>query len=98
MPMTLKTFIDVFLRQSEESIALLTRSCVDGTNQNWVEASHKLKGGAGMVGAKRLRAFCERAQNMQSATSRERKLLLNDIVEEYGEVRKLLMQYKSNKS
>ncbi|MBL4803607.1 MAG: response regulator [Alphaproteobacteria bacterium] len=39
-PEEIKDFVDVFLRQSQESLNILKDNCVDGESQEWVQAAH----------------------------------------------------------
>ena len=89
-PEDVKNFAEVFLKQSVESIKTLKKNCVDGENKDWVDAAHKLKGGAGMVGARDLYALCEQTQSMNPATAKEREDIAAKICAEYEIVKKYL--------
>ncbi len=88
----IKLFVDTFIQQSEESTKILCDHCVDGANDNWVGAAHKLKGGAGMLGAKTLHRLCAEAQKISSGTADERKVVLDSIMKEYESVKKYLSE------
>ena len=48
----LNKFVDMFFIQSEEILKILQDNCANGENEEWTEAAHKLRGGAGMLKAK----------------------------------------------
>ena len=81
-----KEFISVFLMTSQESLQQLSNSCIDGENHEWIEAAHKLKGGAGNVGANKLRELCAVAQDMTSSSREERLAIYSKIENEYQQV------------
>ena len=89
-PEEIKNFIDVFVVQSHESLEILKENCIEGPCQEWVEAAHKLKGGAGMVGAQALHKVCEDAQNMNEASAEEREAVLQELLGSYANVEKFL--------
>ncbi len=89
-PEDIENFVAVFLRQSEESLKIMAEHCVDGDSKDWMEAAHKCKGGAGMVGAKALHKLCAQAQEMQDATAKEREDILKEIWEKYEVVKNYL--------
>lgn len=82
-----KEFIAIFLQQSDKQIAALDTLCVDGHCQEWSEYAHALKGGAGGVGAIRLKELSAQAQSMVNAKASDRTALLNAIRTEYTEVK-----------
>lgn len=86
----LENFIDVFLKESTGSIYILSKNCVDGECLAWVEAAHKCKGGAGMMGAKKLQNLCAEAQDMAEASSAERAVAFKEIQCEYDHVQEFL--------
>ena len=83
-PEEIKSFIEIFIRQSKNSIEILQDNCIDGACTAWVESAHKLKGGCGMVGAQKLMELCAEAQKMSEANGQARESKLKEIVEEYG--------------
>jgi len=87
----LRHLVDLFIRQSEDSLDILRQNCLDGRSVPWIEAAHKLKGGAAVVTAKRLAHLCEKAQKMETSTARERKAVLNEISAEYNKVKEALL-------
>ncbi len=89
-PEELKKFTDLFLKQSEESLSVLASCCLDGENEEWTEAAHKLKGGAGIIGAVRLHKLCNLAQDMKNVPAAEREESLKEIREEFEKVRNCL--------
>lgn len=89
-PEGVANIVQVFFGQSEECIEILKDQCVDGENKEWMEASHKLKGGAGMIGALRLHKLSEASQEMLEADVSEREHMFNDICAEYQKVKSFL--------
>lgn len=86
-PEDIQNFVELFINQSDESVEEMSNYCVDGESNEWVGAAHKFKGGAGMVGAKKLHVFCSEAQEMEDVPAEERKKKLEDIKAEYQLVR-----------
>lgn len=82
-----RRFIEIFLEQSDHILTLLQKYCRDGECNDWVEAAHKLKGGAAMIKAKRLSHLAAQAQAMRHASSFERKKILTRIEAAYENVR-----------
>ena len=89
-PEEIREFAEMFIEQTPESLKLLKKNCKAGENILWVEVAHKLKGGAGMWGAEKLRRLCEKAQEMESATAKERKDIYAEIEKEYARVKEAL--------
>lgn len=88
-----KQLIGMFITQSDGTMAKLETSVVvDGPCDEWVEAAHSLKGGAGGVGAETLRALCAQAQDMQDVSSAARRAILADIASLYAQVRAALQK------
>ena len=84
----LRQLINLFVAQSKDILEILQDNCRDGENQEWVEAAHKLKGGASLMKAKKLCLLCDQAQKMESATANDRKTIVRDIETEYRKVRR----------
>ena len=80
-------FIDIFIEQSAKTIEMLQQNCTEGENWAWVNAAHKLKGGAGMLKAEKLKLLCEQAQEMDPASTAERTEIFNLIQEAYKKVK-----------
>jgi HPt (histidine-containing phosphotransfer) domain-containing protein len=75
--------IQLFKQNGTASIQTLSKNCIDGASQDWVEAAHLLKGGAGMIGAERLKTLAATAQNADSATAEDRLKMYNEIKDVY---------------
>lgn len=95
-PEEMKHFIEVFEQQSEESLTILEEHCKDGVCEQWVEAAHKIKGGASMVGATQLVDLCQLAQAMSDTAQEERETLYQSILEEYHAVTAYLEEHIQN--
>ncbi len=89
-PEELQSLIAVFIKQSDGSMAVLKASCVEGACQDWVDAAHKFKGGASMIGAERLCLLCEKAQQMQEARAQDRSEIFKEIQAAYKDVKEFL--------
>lgn len=85
-----KEFLGLFLTQSEKNVTTLKNSIVDGECKDWVEAAHQLKGGSANVGAEKLRALSEMAQNMHNATVKDRERIYGDIEDIFIQVKKYI--------
>lgn len=86
----IRPMIGIFLDQSDGMIGELRATCTDGESAAWSETAHKLKGGAAMLGAKKLAALCDRAQAMEDATAQERREISDEILSAYEEVKDFL--------
>ncbi len=78
--------IGLFRQEGQKSLDMLEEQCVDGQSDVWVEAAHKLKGSAGMVGAEKLHKHCADAQDQNDVSAAERKKILKKIRQEYDKV------------
>lgn len=92
-PAEMHNFIDVFLSQSRESLNELGRYCVEGECVDWTEAAHKLKGGAGMIGAQYLSNLCETAQGMRVCDAARRSGMYQKIKSAFDDVELFLQQH-----
>lgn len=83
---TLQEIIGIFYKRSLEDLKEMAQHRTDGTNDNWSEAAHNLKGTAGYIGAKDLRGLASEAQNMVDGTAADRKRLYTKIEKEHKKV------------
>lgn len=83
----INTFYTLFVSQTEESLEQLAAQCIDGENKSWSEIAHKIKGGAGMMGAEKLQSKAALAQEMFDATAQERQDILAELTSLYEEAR-----------
>lgn len=88
----LQYYIRVFIAQSDETLEIMRANSGGGENRAWTEAAHKLKGGASMIGADRLKNLCERAQDMNAATVADRQALFAEIEQAYNEIKENLAE------
>ncbi|TNE27363.1 MAG: response regulator [Alphaproteobacteria bacterium] len=88
----LQNYITLFITQSDKTVKILKNNCKDGKCKEWSEAAHKLKGGSAMMGARNLRALCEKAQHMLDASADERKELFKEIQTAYKDVKAILKE------
>lgn len=87
-----KEFIELYISQSDENMKLLEENCVDGLSNEWSEAAHILKGGAGSMGAKTLVYLLEESQAMNKATLQDRQNILSKIKIIYSELKVALQK------
>jgi two-component system, sensor histidine kinase len=88
----LKRIIDMFKDQSEKSLRIMADHCLSGESSEWVDAAHKLKGGAGMIGAKYLQMMCAHAQQLATTSAEDRRAQFAKIKIEYTRVKEFLAQ------
>ncbi len=88
----LQSYVTLFITQSDKTVKILQKNCRDGVLPDWTAAAHKLKGGAAMMGAAKLRALCDAAQEMRDTSADERKKLFKEIQLAYKDVKKDLQE------
>ncbi len=81
-----KTFINIFIEESDKGIEILRDNCTSGENNVWSETAHKLKGASGNIGAESLRHLCEQAQHIGNVDISVREELFKKIEQIYDEV------------
>lgn len=86
-PEEMREFLETFIATGNECLEGLAEHCIEGHCTPWAEAAHKLKGGAGIVGARKLQELCAQAQDMEHATAEERKNALKEIETEFNAVK-----------
>ena len=87
--------IDFFKNSTEEILSILKDSLSKDNTSEWIEAAHKLKGGAAYVGAEKLRELCEIAQNINEEENNfDKKQITHDISKEYLAVIEALEDFK----
>lgn len=91
---TEKQYVEIFLKQSVQSLSILESHCIDGESTGWKEAAHKLKGGALAIGAGQLATLCAKAQNDNSASQKDKAKIFQEISEEYQKVQHFLEESK----
>ncbi|TAL27108.1 MAG: response regulator [Alphaproteobacteria bacterium] len=91
----LRQLVAKFIEQSEDMLKILKDNCRGGMNENWVEAAHKLKGGAALLQAEDFTALCERAQEMETASAQDREEILGKIQGAFSAIKTALEKTKS---
>jgi signal transduction histidine kinase/CheY-like chemotaxis protein/HPt (histidine-containing phosphotransfer) domain-containing protein len=81
-----REMITLFVRQSQEQMERLESLCASGSNEDWVEAAHALKGTAGSVGANDMREACAHAQALPGVNPDVRRAIAVQIRHEYMKV------------
>lgn len=83
-----KEFIQAFVNQSDQNMLELKRSSsAEELGKVWTEAAHMFKGGAGGIGAEKLRLLCDKAQHLDLMAVGERGVLFRQIQNEYEKVK-----------
>jgi|GEM_PF-1714490 len=86
-----REFILMFQKQTEDMLEHMEKLLAEGKTDEWRAVAHKLKGGAGAIGADFLQEICERAQHlegdMQAFRDKQAK-----IVREYAQVKNFLKE------
>ena len=86
-------FCDVFFTTAKECLGILQDNTKLEANENWVEAAHKLKGGAGIIGAIQLQTLAASAQEMTNEISdQERQDMYEQLVNSYEGAEKILRE------
>jgi signal transduction histidine kinase/CheY-like chemotaxis protein len=80
-------FFAMFVKNVDEEIVEMEKKCVDGKNTEWIEIAHKMKGGAGMIGANKFASLCALAQDMDDVKKEKRRDVLNKMQEAYKQVK-----------
>jgi hypothetical protein len=88
----LRQLILKFTTQSADIVNILKDNCKDGENEAWVEAAHKLKGGAATMNAENLRLLCAAAQQMRTASRQDRDLMIKEITASFDILKTALDQ------
>ena len=91
-PEDLAEYVGIYLQQAEADLSRLPDTCTEGDNPEWVALAHRMKGGAGMAGARRLQALCAQAQAMNPAPAAERRRILGDIRAAFEDTRRFLQK------
>ena len=89
-PEEAERFHTIFVKNTEEGLEELQEQCTEGKNEQWVEIAHKIKGGAGMLGAVQLAGLCNEAQGMANSTAGARKEKLEEICISYEKTKEAL--------
>jgi len=91
-PGDLAEYVAIYIQQAQQDLARLTAACTDGDSTEWIETAHRMKGGAGMAGARRLQMLCARAQEMNPATAQARRNMLEEISAAFESAQEYLLQ------
>lgn len=81
-----REFVGIFIKQSEECMDRLIKSCAGDDDYEWLEASHKLKGNAAGMGAEKLIALCDSAQSEIDFTHCKKEETLESIKSELSAI------------
>lgn len=77
-----KEFISMFVKQTEELLEHMEALLTAGKTDEWRAVAHKIKGGAGGIGADLLQELCDHAQHFDGSLN-EFEAMQNKIFEEY---------------
>ena len=81
-----RDLIKTFFEKTTEDINTLKNNCHSGCNDNWVKASHSLKGSSGYLGATTLEELCSIAQSYNDTTANKRAAILKRIEMIHGKI------------
>lgn len=84
--------LEIFVNQLKDDVVILENHISDGTNRDWSELAHKMKGSAAYIGAETLRALCATAQDMINAGISERRDIFTKIETEQQRLKTYLKQ------
>lgn len=87
-------FVSVFMSQAQKSIVQLHHACHVNTPDLWKETAHTFKGSAANIGARKLAALCEQAQDAHDASHDDKLELFHKIEEEYARVVQIFKDLK----
>jgi len=93
-PDEIKELMELFDEQALLSIKELETYCLDGEQEDWKKAAHKLKGSAANLGAIHLAKACEDAEQSLGTSAEEKKTILQTVTAEF----KRLQSYIAEKS
>ena len=79
----IKELLDLFDEQTQLSLNILTKFCLDGEQEEWKKAAHKLKGSAANLGAVNLAKICAIAEKNMTEKKEQKEKDLKTIVEQY---------------
>lgn len=75
--------VNLFDVETEKLIKLLEVSCLEGDQEEWRKAAHKLKGSSANLGAEYLFQICQEAEKASEADMLEKGSLLENIKSQY---------------
>ena len=81
-----KELIAMFTTYAEESLEILKARCLDGEDEEWKKAAHKLKGSAANLGAQALSDVCFEAEKGFDRDQAAKEQILADILAAYEQV------------
>lgn len=85
-----RQLVEMFITYAEETLAILKERCVDGADEEWKKAAHKLKGSAANLGAQALSDKCFAAEKEFDSDSGHKKEILENILTAYRQVTEAL--------
>lgn len=87
---TERMVVDLFLRNSHETIAKIEFAKRENDAENWQQAVHSFKGASGNLGAMSLHALCAEAEGCGHLPQEEKELLFSAIFSEFSKVENYL--------
>ncbi len=81
-----RELINMFTTYATESLDILKQNCIDGVNEDWKKAAHKLKGSAANLGAEILADICFQAEQSFDQNADFKKDLLEKITQSYADI------------
>jgi len=88
--------LNLFDEQTKISLDVLGTYCLDGEQEEWKKAAHKLKGSAANLGAVKLASVCARAEKNMGQTQNQKENDLKEIHKEYEALKHFMTLYLTN--
>jgi len=86
------TLFEIFLESADKTLEKLDFCLGSGTDDDWRQAAHLLKGAAGNLGAKKLYIICRDAELHHTDTTKDKQRYLDSMHSELKEVRDFIAQ------
>ncbi len=87
-----KMLIDLFVTNADETLELIEKQVSSGDNEEWGNATHRLKGSAANLGAQNLANMCSQAEKSSDENEETKRIIFRSIRSSYEEVRDALQK------
>ncbi|MBN9542443.1 MAG: response regulator, partial [Alphaproteobacteria bacterium] len=81
-----KELVDIFNEQTQLHLQKLSTLLIDGESKEWREISHLVKGGAAIIGARKLAGIAAISQKMENSNKIDRENVFKELQDAYKEV------------
>lgn len=82
-----QTILAILLRQGEQALSIMEKSCSDKNVAEWRKAAHLLRGSASNLGMKKLAGYCKEDEESTSLYE-ARTLLMENIKQELKRIKR----------